>query len=292
MTIKVTKLGELDTKASFLFYGEAGIGKTSLAKTLPVENDERLLYLGVDPGQLSLRGRSFSRIWPDNGKWTRDYLVELAKYIRDYSNKFDWVVIDGIDDLGNAILSAEKKNSTNLQRAYGEMGDFMIDWMLAMRDIDGTNPIFITHIESNREPDGTVTYRPAFPGRMVTERLINYFDFCGCMRLVGTEDGQRRMIQFKREANPRYEVKERGDAVAPLEEPNLSAIMDKLKAAHIRVTSDVALRNREELKVLGDLLKKKNITLEQVIAKFGSHPKTFSDTTYKLCFEWAKGVEQ
>ena len=291
MNIQITKLGE-DTKkhATFLIYGESGIGKTSLAKTLPLTSDEKLLYIAVDPGQLSLRDRpNFSKAQAPNGVWSKDYLTALYQYIRDNSNKFEWVFIDGLDDLGDAILSAEKKRTANQQKAYGEMADFMKEWTLAVRDISGTNVILITHISQDKDATNTLSFGPSFPGKAFTNRLPDFFDFIGCMRMVETEDGKKRMLQFMKEADPRYTVKERGGVVNPLEPPDLGAILKRLQEAGFRVVDESPKRSRAELKAAGELMKEKGISTEQVVAKYGKHPKEFDDKLWKEFNSWLSG---
>lgn len=292
MTIEITRLGDDVAKhASWLIYGESGVGKTWLAKTLPLTSDEKLLYIAVDPGQLTLRDRpDFSKVQAPNGLWSKEFLLELYEYIRDNSNKFEWVFVDGLDDLGEAVLAAEKKRTTNLQKAYGEMADFMKEWVLRMRDINGTNTILVTHIDSDKDSNNQYSFFPSFPGQAFKKRMKDYFDFVGCMRIVEDESGKKRMIQFSREADIRYEVKERGGVVAPLEEPNLASIMSRLQDAGFRVIDKPPQRSRADLKFLQEKLKEKSMKAETVITKFGAHPKTFDDETWESMLQWLETV--
>ena len=239
MTINITTTDvAAQEKIHMLFYGEGGIGKTTLVTTLPVSDDSKLLYIAADPGQLALRNRKFHIIRAPQGEWSTTFLMEVYEYVRHNANKYEWVVIDGIDDLGDAVKRAKMKNQRDGRKAYGEMAEFMEEWIKMMRDINGVSTIMITHIDSDKD-ESTRLFFPMFPGQMVTKRLIDWFDLVGCMRLIRTgENTTERLIQFKPEQDPRFRVKDRSGVLGLTESPNLGSIIAKIRESGFIITDE------------------------------------------------------
>lgn len=219
-------------KKSFCIYGEPKIGKTSLVKTIPVENDNEILYIPADPGYLALAGREFLTVQIENNKWTIQKLEDLIPWVASLAikKKIKWVIIDGLDDIGIAVLNEKKGKMTNMLKAYGEMADWLDSWIKTMRDIDGINTIFITHITELDEGEGEKTkFYPSIPGKKMLWQLDKYFDVIMCMRAIQTENGVYRKIQTRVEADPRFVVGDRSGSLLPIEEPDLGIILEKIK---------------------------------------------------------------
>lgn len=223
-------------KITILIYGESGIGKTSLIKTLDCEPRE-VLYVAADPGQLALapskymsrdmRGTKFFQPKEANDfKKIREYIVSSAP------GTFKYVWIDGIDEVGERALELFKdrehgKSKPNLQAAYGDMADAMKSWI---RDIQMANvaTIFVTHIDENDASD--IRYSPSFPGKAVTQSLKKMFDEVWCMRMARREPTSplERLIQCTRNVGPQYEAKDRSGRLDDFEQPDLKAILTKI----------------------------------------------------------------
>lgn len=216
---------------SILVDGVPKVGKTGLLRTLPLEKDSDLLYVPADPGDLILRDRDFPRVSPPGNIWTRDALTELYKLVTlaGANGTYKWVAIDGLDDLGIAILNEFKKNTSNLQKAYGEMADFMDSWVKMMRDINGINIIFITHIKTDYDADGKAHHTPAFPGKKMAGELDKYFDIILAMRFKETEEGVVRTLQTSSQGDPSYLCGDRSGSLDIFEEPNLASIIEKIQ---------------------------------------------------------------
>ena len=126
MSIKIQSIKEADMRRlTMLIWGEAKIGKTSLVKTLPVTDESKVLYVGADPGQLVLRDHTYSMARPNDGVWSMVYFTELADWLRVNGGRFEFIVIDSIDEVGELVLHDLLARGTDGRQAYGRMADFM-----------------------------------------------------------------------------------------------------------------------------------------------------------------------
>lgn len=215
-------------KVSVLIYGEPGAGKTSLVKTLPTKSDDRVLYLYADPGYAVLRHRDFpmARVAsiPDT--------VEAHKHGLAKAKDLDWIVVDGIDEIGTEVVNSMIRATGDMRGAYGDMGKAMTGWLKAMRDLP-VNTMFITHRDEKQDEQKRIYFTPSFPGNMVTERLVDWFDLVGCMRFreIVADDGSirhERWLQCQTSADTRYVVKERADGkIGEWELPDMAALLAK-----------------------------------------------------------------
>lgn len=211
-------------RVTVLIYGEHGIGKTTLAKTLGVTDDSKLLYVAADPGQLALRDREFACMSPKDHKGSPMMaILEHAK-----SEPYEWVVVDGIDSLAKEVLRGEKAKTKDGRKAYGEMIDKMEFWLEEMRDIPDKNILFITHMASSQDDMGVTSHGPSVPSNSLKDTVPAMFDLVGCMRSVRTADGMQRLIQFQPEAASGYVCKDRSGALDALEKPDVAAILAKI----------------------------------------------------------------
>jgi hypothetical protein len=233
MTIRLTKANEAAHKRlSVLIFGEPKVGKTTLAKTLPVTDDSKLLYVAADPGQLALRDRGFVVAQPSNGDLTESFFDEVREHIRTNGKDYEWIFVDGVDEVAEAILKSKMRTQRDGRKAYGEMADYVESWMKAIRDVQGTSVVFVTHIEQRDAGEGEIEHLPMFPGKQIQSHVNEWFDLIGCMRLVRHEgSAYQRYIQFRREADWRYVVGDRSGVTELYEKPDLGALFKKIHEA-------------------------------------------------------------
>ena len=211
-------------RLSVLIFGEPKVGKTTLAKTIPVSSDDKLFYVAADPGQLALRDRGFVVAQPSSGILDEQFFNDVLAHIRTQGNQYEWIFVDGVDEVADAVLKSKMKTQRDGRKAFGEMADYVESWMKGIRDVSGVSTVFVTHIEQRDAGDGEIEYIPSFPGKQIQNHVNEWFDLMGCYRLV--KDGAnsyRRFIQFRREADARFAVGDRSGVTELYEAPDLGA---------------------------------------------------------------------
>lgn len=285
MALKRTKASDAAHKRlSILIYGEPKVGKTSLAKTLPVTSDDKLLYVAADPGQLALRDRDFVVVQPQNGQLTEAFFDEVLDHIRAEGGSYEWIFVDGVDEVADAILKAKLKTQRDGRKAFGEMAEYVETWMKAIRDVEGISVVFVTHIDKDDIGEGEVQFIPQFPGKKIQEQVDAWFDLIGCMRLVKTSDGgYARQIQFRREGDSRYMVGDRSGVLGMYEDPDLGALFNRIHAAGLvtrgTFTPVERLVTDDDLRSLGGLAEKLTIieTCKRLFGGRGPREITLSE---------------
>ena len=293
-------------RLNILIFGEPKVGKTSLAKTLPVSDDSKVYYLAVDPGQLALRSRKFVIGEPDEGQQAGEKFFEEAyQHLLHEGHKYEWVIVDGCDEIAESILKDRLKTQRDARKGYGEMAEYVEDWMKRMRDISGVSTIFITHIECKDVGENQVVYEPMFPGKQIQKQVNAWFDLIGCMRIVKGPDGNnQRVLQFSPDMDTRYKVGDRSGVLSGYENPNLSEVFDKIHKAGLEtrgewspplpqvsasdfpdpVVTEVELRNLVEVGKMLDKTPDQLMALSQKM--YGKGPREL------LVSEYGKLIEQ
>ena len=280
-------------KVTTLLMGRPKIGKTSLALTLNLEQDSNLLYIAADPGHLVLRKRKFQIARPQDGRPVdMEFLEDVYKYTRQEAAKgnLKWSFIDGLDVIADAVLRDKMKTQRDGRKAYGEMAEFMQEWIFKMRDLPAVSTVMITHVDE-REVGGEVEYVPMLPGQILLKKIFGWFDEIGAYRFVKTGENKiERYIQFSSEVDPAYMVGDRSGVLSPFELPDLQKIFDKIHNEGLITegNADEILipRDPEDLKALQALAIAAKMSVQEVTAlaseiSGGRSPKYLKDADYE-----------
>lgn len=292
MAFKLSKASDVAHKRiTGLIFGESGVGKTSLVKTLPASSDEKVFYIAADPGQLVFRDRGFIVAEAPNGEWNEGVMIEIYNHLKENQSAYEWIIVDGLDELGEAVLRSKLKVLKDGRKAYGEMGDFMSVWAKGIRDLKGSSVLQITHIDRLTEDTGAVEFVPSFPGKSVAGQLNDWFDLVLCMRFVRTETKVDRLLQCNREADTRYRVKDRSSVLLNFEEPDLGKIFAKIHEAGIETRDEVVVP-QFTVEQLSKLIEEKGLSRKAVVEKskelFGNTPSTLASDQLGQLITWVK----
>lgn len=269
MRLEITSTNDVSKrKIKILIAGDPKIGKTSLVKTLPYTSEDKVLYIPSDPGDMVLRDKAYKRIAPPNNSWRIKDLEDLYTYIIRNINLYEWVIIDGLCDLGQYVLNERKEANTNALRAYDEYGTFCEEWIKKIRDIDGINTLFLTAISKEIEGDTTKFY-PDVPGKVLKYKLDRFFDIIGQLRYVQTETSVQRMIQVWPEADIRYLCGDRSGSLNALEPPDLGLIIKKIEKSMPGSTSITRDKYKEAMQILKTVTKKSVEVRNKIMEEFG-----------------------
>jgi|GEM_PF-4189813 len=220
---------------TILIHGEPKVGKTSLVRTLGYDDPERVLVLDADRGTGAIEDTGVMVYPYESGKLYAElhpWRIEAAK------DQYDWIIVDGLNHISDAITEHEFSKPT---KSGGERGiDAWRDaikgfefWTKAVRDLSGKKGIFfITH---SREQEATIW--PDAASDKMRRKMVGWFDLVGALRLFTEpemKDGQptgktktKRMIQFNQAFDPRYVCGDRLAVCKDMEAPDLGAIIKK-----------------------------------------------------------------
>ena len=228
-----------------LIVGPAGIGKTSLLRTLCGQyyteegwkqydgvEPERVCVLSAESGLLCVRDLVVT------GQVQGYEISSLADFqeaqrlcmSQDFKSKgYRWIFIDSLTEIAarcSEALQEKYKNDPNGYKLWGEYNTKMTDIIKAFRDVSDYNVIFTCLEAYEKDRDGILRTVPDMSGTQLKNRLTSYFDEVFHMERVKFEDGNeltmfdtRKMIGLS---------KDRSGKLAPYEYPNLLSIQHKI----------------------------------------------------------------
>lgn len=206
-----------------LVYGQAGAGKTSLIRTLP-----NPIILSAEAGLLSLTGTDIPYIEITSmAELQEAYLWASSS---DEAVGFDSIALDSISEIGEVVLSSEKKATKDPRAAYGAMQEQMGDLIRAFRDLPGKNVYFSAKLEKSQDEMGKLLYNPAMPGKALTQGLPYFFDEVLALRVERDADGNAHRALMC-DSDGLWLAKDRSGKLEPWEAPDLGAIIAKIGGA-------------------------------------------------------------
>ena len=224
-------LGSTNRFYNFLVYGLHGVGKTYLASTAP-----RPVYLlDCDQGTLSLA--SADEVYYERVSKLAE-LQNRVLYLQDSfkanPNFVKTIFFDNLTEMQSLIMYDLTKGKLAQQKDWGDVLNIMTGVIRDIRDL----PCHKVFIAQEKTKEGKTF--PAMSGSIV-EKVPEYFDEVGhytiatMMEPVGNGVRERkatviRAIEFT--ASPTCVTKDRSDCLSEYEDPDLTAIIDKIKKAH------------------------------------------------------------
>ena len=225
MTIRIstTKVESEIHGVKILVYGRAGVGKTYLARTAP-----QPLIVSAESGLLALRDVEIPVVTIK----TIQELDELYAWVSQSreADQFYTIYLDSLSEIAEVILSNAKATVKDPRQAYGELTDRMMINVKRFRDLQGKHVVMSAKQETTKdENNGIVTTGASMPGRQVGPSLPYMFDEVFRLGIGRTPEGEQyRFLQTAPDIQ--YEAKDRSGALAAVEPPDLSYIINKILA--------------------------------------------------------------
>lgn len=217
MEIKSTLSNILLVKA--VVYGDAGVGKTVLLSTAP-----RPLILSVEGGLLSLAHKDIAVIEIS----LKDSVAQIKQALKflQQNNDYDTIGLDSLSELAEARLAELKLTEKDPRQAYMKMADELYLLVRMFRALNKHTVLITKQVYETDESTGKTMFRPFTPGKAFTTQIPYLVDEVFCMRMGTSKDGPIRFLQTQPDIQ--YSAKDRSGKLSPKEEPNLTAIFNKI----------------------------------------------------------------
>ena len=224
-----------------MIWGQAGVGKTTLLKTL---DPATTLTLNIEGGMLSVeRDDEFGPAWAGDSinleTWpeAKAVLQGLKSNHPDFA-KYKTVFIDSMSKATNLCFVwaqaqpeafSEKTGAPDVRGAYGLLARECVEWCNEWKHLPGRNVWIVGGLEQ-KEVDGIRDWKPLTMGGKLANELPYIMDFNLVMGRIKAADGKTYRVLFTDpDLNPEYAsvpVKTRV-RLAQYEEPHLGKLIAK-----------------------------------------------------------------
>lgn len=222
-----------------LVYGDAGMGKTMLAATMPSP-----VLISAESGLLSLKQKNIQRVFGADAYGISYHIpVMLIKNVDDLSEAYRWcagaaeakqfqsIGLDSITEIAEVVLNNAKRQVKDPRQAYGELIEKMESLVRGFRDLPGKNVYMAAKMEPMKdELTGVVRFGPSMPGAKLGPKMPYFFD--EVFRLAVNKDPQGNPYRFlQTQPDLQFVAKDRSGALASMEPPHLTHVFTKILGA-------------------------------------------------------------
>lgn len=236
MKIQSTKDIHASAGLKMLVYSASGVGKTSLAKTLP----GRTLVISAEKGLLSIAGCEnidFIDMSTDDdgntvpqilrGNRLREAYALLNS--AEYKKKYKCVMLDSVTEIAENVLAAHKAApgaKKNGWEIYGGYAEEAINIIKAFRDLEHYHVVFTALEDEQKDENARRFFGPQMPGKAATEFIQPAFDELFRLTIVDVDGKPQRQIVTCATSVSRG--KDRSGKLDPTEPADLGAIINKI----------------------------------------------------------------
>ncbi len=220
-----------------LIYGCTGMGKTSLAKTLPgrvlmldAENGKVVLQGTPNLGAISLSKDESNNLIPEDKRLER--LKEFMEFVQtpEVKAQYDYIFIDSISEIGENIFKKVKLvHGADGYKIWGAYKDEIVGFIKFFRDLRHYNVVCIAHEGRVKDDDDSVDAGKFCPGLQGSAKKTIGYHFDAMFRMIAVGEKNERKLICHPTAKTMAKVRDPYKLIEQLEEPDLGAILKKLE---------------------------------------------------------------
>ena len=239
--------------------GQSGVGKTTLARTLP---EGTALFMDLEAGDAAIEGHKIDVIRPTTWAECRDMacflggpnpaLAEDQPYsqahyeyvVQTYGDpeenelsKYETIFIDSITVAGRMCFQycqqqpdarSDRTGKLDTRAAYGMHGREMLAWLTHLQHIRSKNVIFVGILDEATDEYGRKQYALQIEGSKTGRELPGIVDEVITMAIMSGENGPYRAFVCGPLNEWGYPAKDRSGRLDLIEEPHLGKLIHKM----------------------------------------------------------------
>lgn len=246
-----------DKGVKALIVGPAGVGKTSLLRTL---DPASTLFVDLEAGDLAVQDVEIDALRPRTWDECRDIAAYLggpnpalpatAAYSQDHYNsvvesmgepgaldKYETIFVDSITVAGRLCFkwceqqpeSFTERGKKDVRGTYGLMGREMISWLTHLQHTRGKNVIFVGILEKHVDEFNSAHWELQIEGSKTGKELPGIVDQIATMSFIDFGDGKPvRALVCQQPNEYGFPAKDRAGRLEMIEEPHLGRWLAKL----------------------------------------------------------------
>lgn len=246
-----------------LVVGPAGVGKTTLLRTLDPNNT---LFIDLEAGDLAVQDVNVDSFRPRTWEECRDLACYLggpnpalpptAVYSQahfdaiadsmggaDALSKYHTYFVDSITVAGRLCFrwceqqpeSFNDRGKKDVRGTYGLMGREMIGWLTHLQHTRGKNVIFVGILEQLKDEFNVTSWELQIEGSKTGKELPGIVDQIATLQFVDFGDGKPVRAMICQAPNAwNYPAKDRAGRLEQIEEPHLGKMLAKLTGTGAR----------------------------------------------------------
>lgn len=226
----------VNNSISILTYGKSGIGKTSLATTMP--NLKETVIISLENGLRSVSAHDIAvyDVTVDaNGKeldrpTRHDKFLHALKVFQDpeIKKKYNYIIVDSLTEIAQNLvekLKLQYPDKKDAMKLWGDYNDAMLHIVKSIRDLK-SYVILVLALDKVETDEFSRRFHGVDMAGKISSRLPAFFDEVFYFDQFEVEGKKDRLLLTSSYEN--YTAKDRSGKLSLFEKPNMKTIISKI----------------------------------------------------------------